>query len=127
MLTQLQMQLVPEQLPHLFRLICQISPIEIGRLPVSELMKTILMQSEDLRSLRKVARLTAHRTKNHSTVPGDGFICSNCADQPSKEKCVRVLHARFADQSSIHGAALVPYPSHDSDSMLPKVNLIYAP
>jgi hypothetical protein len=105
-------------------MICQVSREEIAQLSVSDNMKIILLESEELRTLRKIARLTAHQSKNNSTAPGDGFICGICAGRPLNEKCVRVLQVRLVDQHSIHGCALVPYALHDPDSVLPKVNFI---
>lgn len=119
------MQLAREQLTHMYRLICQFTRNEIERLPISEIMKTILLESEELRSLRKINLAKAHRSKNESKIPGNGFTCIKCKDLPLKENCVRKLHVRFVDQSLNRGCALVAYATDDPDAMIPKVNLIF--
>jgi hypothetical protein len=122
----LHTKLVADQLPRLYRLICAVTQDEIFGSKLSEVTKTILLESKELRDLRKAARRKAHNLKNNLRIPGnEEFICLQCAQFPPTERCVRTLHVRFGDQVSNHGSALVAYPPDDADSMIPKVNSIY--
>jgi hypothetical protein len=96
----------------------------IKALPVSELLKTILTKSSDLRSARKAAFLAAHQTKNSSKDLGTGIYCKNCEELANENKCIRVLPATFVDNSELHGCCTVPYSMDDPDSVQPQVSYI---
>ena len=115
-------QLVPEQLPHLYRQICQLTPTTINQLSISEFLRTILLQSVELRDLRRTAVRIAHQAKNATKSPGEISPCHTCHDQPSAEQCIRIIPVKFTDRGAMSGSAIVPHQTDDPDSVLPKVN-----
>jgi hypothetical protein len=114
-------QLTPEQLPHVYRRICQLTTASINQLPISTFLRTILLESTELRDLRRTAVRIAHQAKNTSTSPGENYACRTCRDRPSADQCIRVIHVRFTDRGAMSGSAIIPHQTDDPESVLPKV------
>jgi len=118
-------KLSPQQLPSLYRSICQLQATDIEKLPISEMLKVILIESEDLRNFRKAALHASHRAKNSSTISGQGTTCQTCKNKRLDEQCIRILYVTFADGAALCGSAIVPHGPDDPDSVIPKVRSIY--
>jgi hypothetical protein len=115
-------QLNDQQLPQLYRIICQLDPQNINSLSVSELLKEILRESLTLRQLRKGLAAAEHKAYNCMKTPGLSGRCLHCKNELPEDQCVRVLTVTLDQQHGLHGAVLVPHSLEDPDSAAPKVN-----
>jgi len=106
-------------------MICQLSSDDIKKLAISDLLSCILLESQELRNLRKGALLSAHQSKNRSKAPGAESRCHTCQNEPLENRCIRVSQVEFKDRSNMCGVAVVPHDVDDSDSIQPKASYIH--